>query len=302
MNVSGRVDKTKLFKSLERLKSRSKHRLSEKHPRAVGYLQLKGIEAGKIRQHATRLLASGALATSLVLLPPPSAVMKEIASAVESTLPVENLRSKLREELSFLPDQPRRLTEGEERRLTAVFRQYLGINAVAQLEGNRLNQSFGYIGAEQHLPRFPGDSAGMHDEAVMAGITPGLGAWGYFAPSRSALTNEQIKQEKYYVAVQTLYLPDWNARFRYLRDWYKYRKVVVVNPENGLAVAAVVADAGPADWTGKHFGGSPEVMAELHLNVGKQKGAVVLFFVDDQNNEVPLGLLAYDWAQMMETK
>ena len=54
---------------------------------------------------------------------------------------------------------------------------------------------------------------------------------------------------------------------------------------------AVIGDSGPAAWTGKHFGGSPEVMAYLELNRGKQKGAVILFFVDDQNNKVPLGPL-----------
>jgi len=61
------------------------------------------------------------------------------------------------------------------------------------------------------------------------------------------------------------------------------------------SVAAVVADAGPANWTGKHYGGSPEVMAYLGLNVGMQKGAVVLFFVDDANNEIPLGPVEYNF-------
>ena len=54
---------------------------------------------------------------------------------------------------------------------------------------------------------------------------------------------------------------------------------------------SAIADAGPAAWTGKHFGGSPEVMAYLGLNVGKQKGPVVLFFVDDPEDKVPLGPL-----------
>ena len=85
------------------------------------------------------------------------------------------------------------------------------------------------------------------------------------------------KKEKYYVAVQTLYLPDWTTRLAYLRDWYKYRKVVVTNPVNGKTIIAVVDDSGPSWWTGKHFGGSPEIMAYLGLNVGMQKGPVVLF-------------------------
>ena len=96
--------------------------------------------------------------------------------------------------------------------------------------------------------------------------------------SKDELTNDLILKEKYYVAVQTLYLPDWEKRLSYLRDWYKYRKVLVVNPVNGKTVVADVADSGPADWTGKQFGGSPEAMAYLGLNVGMQKGPVIVFF------------------------
>jgi hypothetical protein len=91
-----------------------------------------------------------------------------------------------------------------------------------------------------------------------------------------------------------LYLPDWQTRLNYLRDWYKYRKVLVINPANGTTVVADVADSGPADFTGKQFGGSPEVMAHLGLNTGPQKGAVVLFFVNDPNNEIPLGPVEYN--------
>jgi hypothetical protein len=74
-----------------------------------------------------------------------------------------------------------------------------------------------------------------------------------------------------------------------LREWYKYRKVAVVNPKNGKMVIAVVADSGPAAFTGKHFGGSPEVMDYLQMHDGKQRGPVILFFVDDPQDEVPLG-------------
>ena len=59
-------------------------------------------------------------------------------------------------------------------------------------------------------------------------------------------------------------------------------------------MVADVADAGPANWTGKHFGGSPEVMGYLGLNVHMQKGAVLLFFVNDPNAEIPLGPVEYN--------
>jgi hypothetical protein len=93
--------------------------------------------------------------------------------------------------------------------------------------------------------------------------------------------------------VQTLYLPDWEVRHRYLVGWYKYRKVLIVNTNNGNAVVAAIADAGPAAWTGKHFGGSPEVMDYLGGSRYK-KGPVILFFVDDPENKIPLGPYEYN--------
>ncbi len=108
------------------------------------------------------------------------------------------------------------------------------------------------------------------------------------------MTPEAYLNEKYYVAVQTMYLPNWKTNTKYLSNWYRYRKVLVINPKNGKAIVADIADAGPAAWTGKHFGGSPEVMAALELNTGKQKGAVLLFFIDDKNQKVALGPIKPD--------
>ena len=68
---------------------------------------------------------------------------------------------------------------------------------------------------------------------------------------------------------------------------------MIVNTQNGRAVVASIADSGPAAWTGKHFGGSPEVMN--HLGGPKYtKGKVIIFFVDDPENKIPLGPVNYD--------
>ena len=144
------------------------------------------------------------------------------------------------------------------------------------------------------MPRFPGDSVSQHEKTEQtAGITPGRGAWGYFAPSKEAVTEDIVAKEKYYVAVQTLYLPDWNSNWVELKEWYKYRKVIVTNTENGKTIVCDIADSGPANWTGKQFGGSPEVMTYLGLRTGMQKGTVIMMFVNDPENEIPLGPVSY---------
>ena len=68
--------------------------------------------------------------------------------------------------------------------------------------------------------------------------------------------------------------------------------MLIVNTLNGKAVVTALADAGPAAWTGKSFGGSPEVMDYLG-GPRYKKGPVVIFFVDDPNNKVPLGPVEY---------
>ena len=253
-------------------------------------LKKKQLQAAKLltshHPHAAKFLTTSALAGTL-LLSAPSLLTSPSRIAVSSPLGLQN---ELIEGLTpILPETVGPIIPEQETEIAKILKKILGITVTAELNGNRLNQSYGFMGAEQHLPRFPGDTIDQHDEFQKSGITPGRGAWGYFANSKIELSPDLIQKEKYYVAVQTLYLPDWNTRQPEIKDWYKWRKVLVVNPKNGKSIVAIIGDAGPASWTGKHFGGSPEVMVHLGLNVGMQKGAVLLFFVDDPENNVPLG-------------
>lgn len=272
----------------------------ENFPHAHEFFKNSGIDLSQIRKHSAKLTLAGAITGALLLspgnqknLPTPVEISKNVKTLGETS---EAPQKKLLDELGkLLPETQRALTRDEEKRLEVLFRETLGVNSKATLEGEHLNTTYGFIGAEQHLRRYPGDVLSNHGSLAdqKEGIAPGLGAWGYFAPSREKLTPELIETEKWYAVVQTLYLPDWNTRQPYLRDWYKYRKVLIVNTVNGQAVVAAIADAGPAAWTGKHFGGSPEVMD--HLGGPRyKKGAVVLFFVDDPSNKVPLGPVEYN--------
>jgi len=277
-------------------KLKLKHFLSEKAltsgHQEVKYLESKGLLLGNVREHATKLLTSGALASSLLISSPyPSILAKDLPTPPPISQSKETQESLISKMLSILPKEIKPLSTEQEVEISHLLFKTFGINAVPQLGSTRLNDVYGLIGAEQHLPRFPGDTISQHDEYQKSGITPGLGGWGYFAYSKSLMTEDLVKKEKYYIAVQTLYLPDWQKRLKFLSNFYKHRKMVVLNPYNGKAIVCVVADAGPAKWTGKHFGGSPEVMAYLQLNVGKQKGPVVLYFVDDPEDTVPLGPL-----------
>lgn len=205
----------------------------------------------------------------------------------------ELLASDLKE---VVPEGDRSLTAGEEEKISQILSARLGIKAEAELSGIRLNRSYGLIGGEQHLYRYSGDTLFKHAQSATdwamfgsSGIATGLGAWGYFAPSEQAMSKLDYERERYYIAVQTFLAPGFAENVGKYRDFFKYRKMAVVNPKTGQAVICDIADAGPSEWTGKHLGGSPEVMHLLSLGAGARKGKVLYFFVDDPKDEVPLG-------------
>jgi hypothetical protein len=299
-------NKTELLRNKLKLRSfETKKSFNEKYPHVEKFFADRGVSLSKIREHSAHVITAGALTGSLLFSPP--VMTKNMPNATEivknlAKLDTDNTdtnKISLNQALiasikEYLPDQIGPLTRSQEKNLEKVFSDIIGVNTKATLEGEHLNTTYGYIGAEQHLVRYPGDIISNHDLVPDdEGIAPGRGAWGYFAPTKSELTASDIENEKWYAVVQTLYLPDWNSRLRYLRDWYKYRKVLIVNTVNGNAVVADIADSGPAAFTGKQFGGSPAVMNYLGGSRYK-KGPVVVFFVDDPENKVPLGPVEYN--------
>jgi hypothetical protein len=310
------IDADQLRQKLKLKHYETTSKFREAHSEAHRHLQEKGVDLERIRQHSAKLIGAGTMAGALLLsapdttklLPKPHDIGGHTITA-HSGLPAMSPRAVLMEGLKeLLPENPRPLTAQEEKYLEKLFERTLGVKAVATLEGEHLNTTYGYIGAEQHLVRYPGDVNANHapdpdeyggdnpQEILKEGIAPGKGAWGYFAPSKEAMTEDLEETERWYAVVQTLYLPDWNYRQPHLKNWYKYRKVLILNTDNGKAVVAAIADSGPAAWTGKHFGGSPEVMDYLG-GPRYKKGPVVLFFVDDPENKVPLGPVNYNQVE-----
>lgn len=280
-----------------------KNNFAQKHSSAVKTLNEKGLNLGKIREHSSKLLGAGFVSGALLLTSPNSLhslpqTHLQMAQLLpkDNKLPVmSNLGSLLSGIHNIVPDKTQPLDRSTEKALEKLITETTGIKVKATLEGEHLNTTYGLIGAEQHLRRYPGDVMATHPavEEDDEGMAPGLGAWGYFSKSRESLTPDLIEKEKWYVVAQTLYLPDWNTRTRYLREWYKYRKVIVINTENGKAVVGDIADSGPAAFTGKQFGGSPEVMNYLG-GARYKKGPVLFFFVDDPDNKIPLGPIEYN--------
>lgn len=271
-----------------------------KHKTAHTWLANQGLKAHELREKSARLLAAGALTGNLLFPGNVGADIQKYAANIVQNIYAnqisgESVRIAFAAALSpVLPSKPAPLGLADETRLSEIFSKYLGVEAKPSLDGNHLPSTYGYTGEEQHLARFPGDTIAEHDELQYIGMASNPGAWRYFAPGRESITPEEVLMEKYYVAIQTFNLPDWNTKQPYLKDWYKFRKVLVVNPRNGKAAVAVVGDAGPANWTGKQFGLSPELMHYMGLDIGMKKGKIIMFFVNEKDNKVPLGPIDYD--------
>jgi len=286
---------TNLAQSIQNLEKRSESvrvRLL-KNKSAKNFFKKSSLIAFDLREKSGRILAGAGLVGTLLAMPlqPPAVIEPIKAVATQDTLTQrQKFLTKIQD---VLPHNPAKLTPEGAIAIELMVKEHTGINAKAYLDGQSLNHHLGFMGFEQHLKRYPGDTLSQHDEIQEAGVAPGLGAWGYFAKDANQFTTKDYLNEKYYVAVQTLYLENWNQDFATLREWYKYRKVIVINPVNGQAVVAVIGDAGPAEWTGKQFGGSPEVMQALNLHLGPRKGATLLLFVDDPENKIPLGPINY---------
>ncbi|MBI2018013.1 hypothetical protein HYS92_03095 [Candidatus Daviesbacteria bacterium] len=244
-------------------------------------------------------LAVGSLGSLMILSSPPQPILPKPLSIASRDDIIKGfdkniiLAQRLKEKL---PPEVGPLSAAEEEEITQILSRDFGFKVAGELEGIRLNRNYGLIGGEQHLYRYPGDNLYQHADNTSdwakyggAGIAPGLGAWGYFALSKEQFSEEDKLKERYYLAIQTFLAPGFAENVSKYRDFFQYKKMLVINPYTGQSVVAVIADAGPAEWTGKHLGGSPEVMDYLGLAEGSRKGAVLYFFIDDPQNLIPLG-------------
>lgn len=279
------------------------HHLKEKWTQRHRDLQKNLLEKHKDSlewlSHNSKQFMVSSLGGLLLLAAPGHALLtapQQIASGHEMAAPLDKSVFLSSDLSSALPPPSTPLSPQQEGKVIEILKRNFGLNISAEEDGIRLERNYGRIGAEQHLARYPGDTMATHfdNEADArahwsSGMAPGLGAWRYFAPSREQMTQEDVMKEKYYLAIQTFLAPGYNQNVSKFSPFFKHKKMLVVNPDNGKALVAVIGDAGPAQWTKKHLGGSPEVMHYLERVDGAQVGSVVYFFIDDPQNKVPLG-------------
>lgn len=279
-----------------------KKKWSQKHKQLTEQLWEKHRDSMEWLHNNTRNAMVGSMAGVMMLTNPASSsiIAQNILPSADKKPPEEKpakTRAQLIADLTpNLPESVQQLTPEQETTIAHMLTDYFNMTITPDLQGIRLNRDYGYIGSEQHLMRYPGDNIASHFESeedasqfAASGMARGRGAWGYFAKSKDSMTKLDIQREKYYIAVQTFLAPGWNENVSEYYNFFKFRKMLVVNPENGKAMVVVIGDAGPGAGTGKQLGGSPEVMKFLERVDGGAKGPVLYFFIDDPEDKIPLG-------------
>lgn len=299
--------KSPVSKGLESYYDTVKQRFHTNHAKASSWLKRKSIDVDQLRTTSQQLLAAASIMGGVALHQPVDVMLQQQLEQSQNTqkddsqalaqLSLEEHQAILNKMRDYAQRPPGHLQEQEELYLEQQLADMLGFSVAAEIDGERLNHTIGIMGGEQHLKRFPGDTLDQHDAFREAGMAPARGAFGWFTEN-GVLTQSAIQREKYYFAVQTLYLPDWNTNHQNLKPWYKFRKMIAINPAEEVAVVGVVGDAGPAQWVNKQFGGSPEIIREAKIWSSESRGRVILFFVDDPDDTIPLGVIDLSVASM----
>ena len=285
----------KIQKALERRKTQVLSSIQEKHTESLDWLKKNGLDLEELRENQVKRLAA-ATATGILMLSPGSMAVgnnqnteqtksleKDIVDLTGIVDPNSFLAQTLKEKLNTK----------DETVVENFVEANFGVKGRYELEGVRLNVNVGLVGAEQHLYRWAGDKVENHlendsDRQMFgrSGIAPNRGAYGYFGNPGEKLARDR---ERYYFAIQTFPSPNWQKDQRGTYNFFRFRKLVAINTKTGQAVVGVVGDAGPAQWTGKSYGGSPEIMHYLGLGSGPRKGEILLLIVDDPEGKIPLG-------------
>ncbi len=166
----------------------------------------------------------------------------------------------------------------------------VGFEVTSEIDGYTLPATFGLMAALPHLKRHPQDDVKAHEWFQEAGMANNRSAFGWFT-EMGQLTEVAVNREKYFVSLQVDLIPEWQLQSKQLKEWYKYRKVVVINPVVQKAAVACVGDFGPGNWIQHQFGGSPEIIRQLSVWDLASQGKVFVFMVNDPENKLPYGVI-----------
>ncbi len=172
----------------------------------------------------------------------------------------------------------------------------LGFQVATKLQNNELLYTHGTIKALPHLKRSPTDTTEEHTYS-RAPFLEKRGYYGWSAQNTASMGSTD-ESEKYYIALPLHLLPNWYPDAALIKKWYAWRKMIVINPQEHVAVVCQVADTFDASTAKYQFGGSPELIIEGRCWSPASLGKVLIFFVVDDTNTIPLGPISLNMKDL----
>ena len=154
---------------LEQRKSEHIEELKGKHKEVVSWAKKKGIKTEEVIQKSAKGLATGVAAGAMILssgMPSPvvesqkpndSELQRELEGrTVEVSITAKkDISKEIQKELSTVSPYNEKIVQKK-------LNNILNIPVKAQLDGIRLNTTYGLMGYESHLTRYPGDNISTH--------------------------------------------------------------------------------------------------------------------------------------------
>ncbi|MBP9819787.1 hypothetical protein KBC79_03535 [Candidatus Woesebacteria bacterium] len=197
------------------------------------------------------------------------------------------LESMLNEPISSLNDQARLYLEQQ-------LSDLLGFTVSTELDGQVLPTIVGVVEARPHTKRFPTDTLSLHERHKEAGLAQYRSAFGWFSP-QPPLSEQAEHYERYSLGLPLYALPEWGTRAEQVKTWFRNRKVICINPKAKRFVVAAVSDISTPSIK-YQFSASPELSRDIACWQPGQQGKIIVLFVDDESDTIPLGTVQLPFA------
>ncbi|NCN82842.1 MAG: hypothetical protein GW947_02635 [Candidatus Pacebacteria bacterium] len=156
----------------------------------------------------------------------------------------------------------------------------LGFEISSSLDGQRLTHSFGKMQALDEFTLQPTQFetvASVRGAAIKRG-RPSLGWDKQFLDKN---------EKQYLLANHLVLLEDWHQKYAHYKNWYKWRKLLLINPFNRIAVVVELASYTLPNPMQFQFGGSPDLIRASQAWSPEAQGLVCVFFIPDAVNSKP---------------
>ncbi|KKT74434.1 MAG: hypothetical protein UW69_C0036G0007 [Microgenomates group bacterium GW2011_GWA2_44_7] len=207
---------------------RLRHQINKRHRKALNWLK-ENIQSDQ--------LALGSLGGLMLLAIPGMGEFVPKLAADNTGLVTNKSSRKTVFQAAILDELPKvasPLSAQQKSSISELLTKAYGFKVTVEIDQKELNTNYGWIGAEQHLYRFPGDNLSKHFESEdqkklyeRSGIAPGLGAWRYFADSKDIMLSHrpfllrgiQVESENIRISLNTG--KSWFSTHRTTRQWWE---------------------------------------------------------------------------------